>query len=77
MSINFENSSSFRCVSCRALGDAFSQKIEGAERVDLKRSLKTSVYGAAFIGKDHLHNDQHAHLPNQPTFPARLCHLCR
>ena len=42
---------SLPCVFCRALGDAFSQKIEGAERLDLKRSLKTSVYGAAFIGK--------------------------
>ena len=36
---------------CRALGDVFSQKIEGAKQVDLKRSLLTSVYGAAFIGK--------------------------
>ena len=39
----------FTC--CRALGDVFSQKIEGAKQVDLKRSLLTSVYGAAFIGK--------------------------
>ncbi len=39
---------------CRALGDAFSQKIEGAKQVDLKRSLMTSVYGAAFIGEEAL-----------------------
>ena len=37
--------------SYRALGDVFSQKIEGAKQVDLKRSLMTSVYGAAFIGE--------------------------
>ncbi len=35
----------------RALGDVFSQKIEGAKKVDLKRSLLTSIYGAAFIGE--------------------------
>ena len=34
----------------RALGDVFSQKIEGAKQVDLRRSMMTSVYGAAFIG---------------------------
>lgn len=38
-------------LPCRALGDVFSQKIEGAKQVDLKRSLMTSVYGAAFIGE--------------------------
>ena len=35
----------------RALGDVFSQKIEGAKQVDLRRSAMTSVYGAAFIGE--------------------------
>ena len=34
----------------RALGDVFSQKIEGKQRIDLKRSLMTAGYGLAFIG---------------------------
>ena len=34
----------------RALGDVFSQKIEGAQRIDSKRSLMTAGYGLTFIG---------------------------
>lgn len=34
----------------RALGDVFSQKIEGAKHINAKHALMTSLYGAAFIG---------------------------
>ena len=34
----------------RALGDVFSQKIEGTKRTDYKRALMTAGYGIAFIG---------------------------
>ncbi|KAK9916265.1 hypothetical protein WJX75_000679 [Coccomyxa subellipsoidea] len=33
-----------------ALGDVFSQKIEGRKKIDFKRSLVTAGYGAVFIG---------------------------
>ena len=34
----------------RALGDVFSQKIEGTKRTDYKRAMMTAGYGIAFIG---------------------------
>lgn len=38
------------CASFRALGDVIAQRVEGSKRLEWRRTLSSSAYGAVIIG---------------------------